>query len=565
MQVRKHTLTKTGTRNKHSEIQSDIGILSDYHRTVTNTNPNRKEKNLYNKDTTEAEDPIKCTSSTPTPRISREVTHIEFLKVHKAASSTVQSIILRFGLKRNLSVVIPTPSIYISHDKYFFSDLWPPLPKPYNERLNADDSANKYDTLSHHMVFNRKKVSQFLHNDSKYIAVVREPFDQFLSAAHYYKFVFRHPYLHRLSNETFITDLIRNPKQYEASSLAGSMTYNSMARDFGFEFSLKHAENISVKTFQDFLKETASTFHLVMAVEHFDESLVMLKRLLNWSLEDIIYAKINTFQSLVEYEKYENFKISANDLKLFRRRNRFDYSVYNFFNDRLKEQIAKEEHFEEEVTHFKAVRSNVQKFCLNIREEKLKLDDNTANERNENDDKKSVENMISDSGELEFKENKINQDLKSRKNKTSKYRIDKQANIEMTNDYKAEGETTLAELIASIIRRKKITKRQEEELPSLEKLLEDGSLNLKFDKLSDILNLIFYNKEFPTTYSKLLVPKSKWNKEFFVTSADCDLITLDIMSLYTTVKENYMHLLTERKFGSDFSVIEAVKYISTFF
>ena len=39
----------------------------------------------------------------------KEVHNIAFLKVHKAASSTVQNIFLRFGLFRNLTFVIPQP------------------------------------------------------------------------------------------------------------------------------------------------------------------------------------------------------------------------------------------------------------------------------------------------------------------------------------------------------------------------------------------------------------------------------------------------------------------------
>ncbi|XP_060572688.1 uncharacterized protein LOC132730727 [Ruditapes philippinarum] len=130
---------------------------------------------------------------------TKEVTHVGFLKVHKAASSTAQSIILRFGLERNLSIVIPTPIHYISKRKYFFSDIWPSFHELSSVRGNIDTKL-KYDILSHHMVFNHKKVSQLLHNDTVYVAIVRDPFDLFVSAAVYYKFAFKTPYHYLFPN-----------------------------------------------------------------------------------------------------------------------------------------------------------------------------------------------------------------------------------------------------------------------------------------------------------------------------------------------------------------------------
>lgn len=91
--------------------------------------------------------------------MSREVIHIAFLKIHKAASSTVQAIVQRFGLRRNLSIVIADASHYISKQKSFFSDIWPPLPREPNAgRISPDSSVDeKSDILCNHMVFNIKK------------------------------------------------------------------------------------------------------------------------------------------------------------------------------------------------------------------------------------------------------------------------------------------------------------------------------------------------------------------------------------------------------------------------
>ncbi|KAL4230141.1 Galactose-3-O-sulfotransferase 3 [Mactra antiquata] len=303
-------------------------------------------------------------------RATKETTHIMFLKVHKAASSTVQNIFYRFGIKRNLSFVLPLNTHYISKEMHFFSDFLAPLPPEVCVNRNGGkchpNLANKYDILCNHMVFNRLKCRKLLHQDSVYIGIVREPFDQFISSAFYYKFKYHYPYLDRLSNDTFILDLIREPQKYESTTMIESMTFNSMSYDFGFSFaSVKNAEKLKDEAFENFLNKTQDNFDLVMVMEKFDESLILMRRKLNWSLRDILYLKNNEFKP--KFNKSVTMTtphISAKDMALFKKRNRFDYKLYDFFRQRLNEQLSREQNLHEEVKYFRMVLKDLQTFCF---------------------------------------------------------------------------------------------------------------------------------------------------------------------------------------------------------
>ena len=467
---------------------------------------------------------------------SGEVTHIEFLKVHKAASSTVQNIFIRFGLKRNLSFVIPADQHYISKEKTYFSDIWPPLPKmsrdtPDKSLSNQGQGEGyKHDILCNHMVFNRKKISRLLHNDSVYIGIVREPLDQFLSSAVYYKFKWRYPYLDRLPIKSFITDLIRNPVRKEATTMAESMTYNSMSYDFGMGLGFsKIAINNSLEKFDEFLNDTANTFHLVMLFEMFDESLVLLKRYLNFTLKDVIYVRSNGFSLKKEMNFTLNINITEDDMATFRKRNQFDIKLYAFFKARIEKQIAKEKNFQQEVDHFKKIVHDVQEFCV---------EEDSANNETTPLNEKAIKKKA------------------PKKEKGPK-------------DFKLERLNTLLKTINSTLNNKLMSEKQRTELGEFENMLKKDYLQWPLNDLIRLIPMLFLDnnkdKEEESDESDLVIQESEWNEKFSVKSSDCDLMNMEELTLYREVKVQHVRLTVYRKFGENFSVIEAIKHVLTFY
>ena len=294
-----------------------------------------------------------------------EIQHIAFLKVHKAASSTVQNILYRFGLKRKLSIVLPIGSHYISKKKE----------KNYHQVLPPyDNITGKHDILCNHAVFNQTKFKKLLHSDAVYIAIVREPLHLFISSALYYRYVWPNRYLTKIGEKNFIHDLIHKPAKYEPQNMKDSRTFNNMATDFGFEINnINSVAKLKESDISLFISNLKNAFHFVIIVEYFDESLVMLKRLLNWSLKDILYIKQNEFKQS-NRSKSINVTVTDEDKRVFRNRNRLDYAIYETFLDLFLKRMSKETDLLAEVSEFRNNLKIVRAFCEKSHPKRKKKD-----------------------------------------------------------------------------------------------------------------------------------------------------------------------------------------------
>lgn len=286
----------------------------------------------------------------------KEKRHIAFLKVHKAASTTLQTMFFRFGFERNLSFVLPIQGNYFSKSTETHEDLIPPA------------HGDHYDIICNHGIFSHKIYSGIMPNDTVYLAVVRKPFDQFVSAVNYYTEVYKFQYLLNVPEDR-IENLIKYPERYDKPL---SYTMNSMSRDFGFKES--HFFSESSLEAKQYLKNLGKIFDFVLIAEYFDESLILMKRFLQWSLKDILYISKNVRGSTV--------KISEQSMSVFRIRNKLDYLVYDFFVEKFKRTLKKyEDSVMAETQHFRRVLSIVQNWCQDSSARELTVDASEWNER----------------------------------------------------------------------------------------------------------------------------------------------------------------------------------------
>lgn len=284
---------------------------------------------------------------------SPERRHIGFLKIHKAGGSTIQNILFRFGLKRQLNFVMPETS-------YKFDTYG----KPPAKLIQITPS--KYDILALHSVYNEATYASVLPNDSINIAIVREPLSLMISAAYYHRDIDGVSYLQTVPKDKFIQNLIRYPELYDKEDL--SLTRNSMAMDFGFPKGMHVTDTDRLQEFLDYLN---SKFGLVMIFEYFDESLVLVKKILNWKLEDIMYVPLNGYKHPSE----SDLQITKIDKSKFEERNFLDVAIYKYFLQKFKELVSKEDSdFHDEVEHFKVMRTELQTLCDKNWEDKQALD-----------------------------------------------------------------------------------------------------------------------------------------------------------------------------------------------
>ncbi|XP_045173148.2 galactosylceramide sulfotransferase-like isoform X2 [Mercenaria mercenaria] len=283
---------------------------------------------------------------------SLEVHHIGFLKVHKAGGSTVQNVLFRFGLKRRLSFVMP-----IKGSQYKFSTYGGKCAQLFKSK------SGYHDILALHSVFNESVYRQILPNDSVNIAIVREPLSLMISGAYFHRDIWKIQYLEVVPKDNFIKNLIRYPELYDPNEF--SLTRNSMAMDFGFPRGFHVTDTAKIENYLEYLQ---SKFPLVMLVEHFDESMILLKRLLHWRLEDMLYIPLNVYKHPTEKE----LNISVIDRKKFQERNFLDVAIYRFFKEKFIQTVSSlGTEFQNEVEYFRKIRISVEEYCVSKRQQKV--------------------------------------------------------------------------------------------------------------------------------------------------------------------------------------------------
>ena len=289
--------------------------------------------------------------------------HVVFLKVHKAASSTMQNILMRYAMTHRLNVLMRRDSLHINHTGYHINrtDLVP-LPAGHA----------KYDILCHHLFFDVDEISPFFPLDTVYVGIVRQPFSQFLSSFVYYS-QWGHKYILSAVNASRndpIAGFLRNSSFHLGAKRPNqNMINNRMSVDFGIPLDDFEASKSNQTRISDFIRQLNSTFDLVMIAEMFDESLVMLRRLLGWQTCDVIYMSTNVFRP----HKATPFwvldalgkKFPDDVMRRFEKWAAYDVALYDNFLNIFKEKLRRQTYdFHAEVGIFKTLRRDLAKFCL---------------------------------------------------------------------------------------------------------------------------------------------------------------------------------------------------------
>ncbi|XP_064081725.1 galactose-3-O-sulfotransferase 4-like isoform X2 [Macrobrachium nipponense] len=193
--------------------------------------------------------------------------HIFFLKTHKCASSTVQNIFLRYGYNNNLTFALPGGGNYLGNPGMFKASMIP------RKLLPVD---GKVDIFAVHTRLNVPQHTLVLHNDTRWITIVRDPATLYESLFNF--FHMKNAYGLELS------EYIAEPmsKLMALPRYGGKFGKNQMLFDFGYE------DNISVTQLLGAIDELDNLFDLVMITELMDESLILLRHLLCWSLNDVV-------------------------------------------------------------------------------------------------------------------------------------------------------------------------------------------------------------------------------------------------------------------------------------
>nr|XP_013012754.1 galactose-3-O-sulfotransferase 2-like [Cavia porcellus] len=279
------------------------------------------------------------------------VTNIMFLKTHKTASSTVLNILYRYAEMHNLSVALPVgrsfhlgfPWLFVAH---YVEGALQAGPHPGPPR--------QFNIMCNHLRFNLPEVQKIMPNDTFYFSILRHPVTQLESSFIYYK-----NYAPAFRAASSLEAFLKAPHRFYNSSagLRNAYARNSMWFDLGFNNDAA-ADDAYVRAR---LVEVEQRFQLVLIAEYFDESMVLLRRLLHWQLDDVVAFRLNALSP------HSVVRLSPQGRERALSWSALDWRLYLHFNRTFWTRVRAElgpRRLRAEVEQLRARRLELQTLCL---------------------------------------------------------------------------------------------------------------------------------------------------------------------------------------------------------
>ncbi|XP_033112107.1 galactosylceramide sulfotransferase-like [Anneissia japonica] len=131
--------------------------------------------------------------------------------------------------------------------------------------------------------------------------------------------------------------------------------FNHQLFDLGFDTKLSSSQD----AVQFKILQLSNDFDLVMISEYFDESLILLKQLLCWDFEDILYLSKNRRSSSSHYQ------MTSSLVSYVSQWNKADMKLYNHFNKTLWLKIKQYGHyFVKDLSEFRSRLKVVNEKCI---------------------------------------------------------------------------------------------------------------------------------------------------------------------------------------------------------
>ncbi|KAF6027634.1 GAL3ST3 [Bugula neritina] len=216
--------------------------------------------------------------------------------------------------------------------------------------------AEKADILCLHSVFS-ENIAEAIEKDAFYLTIVREPLSMMRSFYIYQNWK-------GCSKKTLKEIITGFPHQ---TVICNVNAYNPMMFDLGFSVD-KHST--SPKAIDEYIEMLDKRFNLVMIVEYFDESLIILRDMLGWSNDDILSFAVNfrkkTNDSFGEVAMEGVDMSDDEESKAFLyEKSIADAKLYYHFKRKLETTIeANKAYITKEKVKLQTVKQRWMKFCI---------------------------------------------------------------------------------------------------------------------------------------------------------------------------------------------------------
>ena len=312
-----------------------LSLQKQHFQTQTEKYISKKQK-IYTTQKTSCSDPI---------------SKVGFMKTHKTASSSVQNILLRYGMNSGWNFVFPARGNHLNNPLHgskliesFNGDwlkgvLWKPM---------TDQEG--YNLFALHTKWSQKEVEKLLGQSAKYITILRDPVENFESLYNYAHF----SDTFKMNLEDFVHSYIEKNKTIPR--IKKYMGRNQQLYDLG----LLLKDMINIDAIRDKIQEIDKNFDLVMIAEDFDASLVFLSEELCWPLANMTSLKVNARkESAVE-------KLSQKARDILQDWLWADQMLYDHFKEKLekRKQIYGPNKLENEIKQLVKYNEDVEKYCV---------------------------------------------------------------------------------------------------------------------------------------------------------------------------------------------------------
>ncbi|XP_046907651.1 galactose-3-O-sulfotransferase 3 isoform X2 [Hypomesus transpacificus] len=262
--------------------------------------------------------PALCSHSSSSSGLKPKHTNILFLKTHKTASSTMQNLLFRFAERNKLTVGLPI--LACGHQFCY--------PRAFSDQFVHLRNLTP-NIITNHMRFNRAELRRLMPNNTVYVTILREPSSMFESLFSYFN---QHCQSFKRVPNGSLEAFLEDPWRYYRPDEKYSMyARNTLTFDLGGDKDRPSTDEVYARAF---VAEVERVFSLVMIAEHFEESLVLLRHLLSWDLEDVLYLNHNMRTSASKDNVTNGLPTKI------RAWNHLDARLYDHFNASLWRQLA---------------------------------------------------------------------------------------------------------------------------------------------------------------------------------------------------------------------------------
>ena len=270
--------------------------------------------------------------------------HIVYIKTHKAASSTIQSMLMRYGMRNNLTFAIPPRNKQRQVNQLGF-------PARFNHIKHMSSEIEKPDILCYHSVLSTDLINT-MPMDSFYLTSLRDPFSQIKSAYVYYN--------------------VGGPRRKPLMSfLKAAKSRQELNNPQSYDLGLSVTHSTTEAAIMEGLTAIDSLFHFVIIVEYFEECLILLRDMMKWTNDDILYFRVNfngKSQKTASASPKENPQLPSDtpeNRQIVYKYLHADYIIYSFFKLKVEKIIEQNrDYLDTEIAKLHELQSTWSNFCL---------------------------------------------------------------------------------------------------------------------------------------------------------------------------------------------------------